>query len=197
MKLQAERTKLDELFEKRWSPRAFSDEVIAQSVLYDIFDAARQAPSSYNEQPWRFIIGRKMEGNTYNKIYGTLEEFNQRWSDTVPVLILACAKLNFEHNGKPNPHHKYDLGQFMAYLSLKAVENNIYVHQMAGFDEESARSALKIPEGFVPCTVFAMGYEGDASILGEELKQQEEDDSNRKSVESICFDEWGSMFFTR
>ena len=193
--LKAEQNSLDQLITERWSPRAFQDKEIEIATLFEIFNMARWSPSSYNEQPWRFLIGKKMEGDTYRYLYKSLTDFNQSWASMAPVLILACAKKNFTQNGKPNPHYRYDLGQIAAHLSLKALDEGIYVHQMAGFDAEQCVEQFEIPKEYEPVTIIAMGYPGEAERLEEDLQEQEEEMSKRKSVESICFDEWNSMFF--
>ncbi|MCH7972372.1 MAG: nitroreductase family protein [Bacteroidetes bacterium] len=152
---------LNELIEKRYSPYSFSDRQIEKETIYKLFDAARFSPSSYNEQPWRFIVASKSNEETYNNILETLVDANREWAKQASVLILAISQNEFSKNGKKNYHADYDLGQSVAYLTLKATEQDIYVHQMAGFSREKAVELFNIPEGFIPVTAIALGYKNE------------------------------------
>ena len=163
---------LNELIKKRYSPYSFSDSQIEKETIYKLFDAARFSPSSYNEQPWRFIVASKSNEETYNNILKSLVDANRDWAKQASVLILTIAQNEFSKNRKKNYHAEYDLGQAVAYLTLKATELDIYVHQMAGFSREKAVDLFNIPEGFTPITVMALGYinENDES----KIKQRKE-----------------------
>lgn len=163
---------LNELIEKRYSPYSFSDRQIEKETIYKLFDAARFSPSSYNEQPWRFIVAPKSNEETYNNILKTLVDANREWAKQVSVLILTISQNEFSKNGKKNYHSEYDLGQFVAYLTLKAIEQDIYVHQMAGFSREKAVELFKIPEGYTPVTVIALGYKNENDE--DKIKQRKE-----------------------
>ena len=93
----------------RWSPRSFADRDVSPADLKTVFEAARWAASSYNEQPWRFLVGMR-NSETYKKILSILIEFNQQWARTAPVLILDLTRTTFTQSGKPNPVALYDVG---------------------------------------------------------------------------------------
>jgi nitroreductase len=174
----------------RWSPRAFADKPVSSDDLKKIFEAARWAASSFNEQPWRFLVGRKGD-ETYKKIFDTLVEFNQGWAKSAPVLVLSAAKKTFTHNGSPNNYGVHDTGAATATLTLQATALGLHTHGMAGFDTAKARAAFNIPDDFEIGAVTAIGYLGDAETLPEGLKTQETAPRSRKPLEEVVFSEWG------
>jgi len=177
---------IDTYIEKRWSPRAFDNKKIDSSVLEKIFIAGGRAASSFNEQPWRYIIGQK-GSESYEKLFECLIEWNQSWAKTAPVLALGVIKNTFSNNGKINHHASHDLGAASTNLSMKALEQDVFIHQMAGILPEKAKEIFKIPDGYEAVTVLAMGYIGDKNQLAEDLAKQENGPSQRKSLEEIVF----------
>ena len=179
------------LIHHRWSPRSFSDREVAPADLAKLFEAARWAASSSNEQPWRFLVGTH-HSQTYKKIFDSLVPFNQSWAASAPVLILGAAKNTFSHNGAPNRVALYDLGAASSYLTLQAAALGLATHQMAGFDESSARQALEIPDDFAIGAVIAVGYQGDpAALTNEKMLAQEIAPRERKPLKDFVFASWG------
>lgn len=174
---------------ERWSPRAFADRAVSQTDLKKIFEAARWAPSSYNEQPWRFIVGHR-NSETYKKIADALVPFNQAWAQSAPVLILSVARTRFSHNDSPNNYAVHDLGAADGFITLQAASMGIATHQMAGFDQAKAREAFDIPEVYAIGSVMALGYQGDPSSLGEHYQGQEQSPRSRKPLSEIVLLDW-------
>ena len=158
--------------QNRWSPRAFSDKPISHDVLRSLFEAARWAPSSSNEQPWAFLVATKEDPENFAKVLSTLVEFNQSWAKQAPVLGLAISKLEFAKNQQPNRNAFYDTGAAMAFLSMEATSRELFVHQMGGFDPQKAKDLFTIPKGWEPISAFTIGYAGDHSSLPEPLRQR-------------------------
>ena len=179
---------INTLIRTRWSPRAFQAEAPPLEKLITMLEAARWAPSCFNEQPWRFILGIKDRGDSYRKIFDSLIGFNQEWARQAPVLLLAVAKTHFSANDKPNDHHAYDTGAAMGFLSLQAAEFDIHVHQMAGFDSDRAQENFAIPDGFRPMAAAAIGYRGDPQMLNEKQQRTEEAARQRKDWNETCFE---------
>lgn len=178
------------VFHERWSARAFADRDVSTADLKKVFDAARWAPSSYNEQPWRFLVGLRGT-ETHDKIASALISFNKAWAPKAPVLILGMARTHFSHNNTPNGYGLYDLGAATAYLVLEAAALGLTTHQMAGFDHDAARKALAIPEEFALGSVTALGYQGEPSLLGDEkLIGMETTPRARKALSEIVFSAW-------
>jgi nitroreductase len=176
---------------ERWSARAFADRDVSQEDLKRLFEAARWAPSSNNEQPWRYIVGTRGT-ETHRKIYESLVGFNQAWAGKAPVLILGVAKSTFSHNNTPNLHAVYDLGAASAYLVLQAAALGLTTHQMAGFDRDKARKLLGIPEGFELGVAMALGYQGEPETLGNDvLIQRETSPRERKPLSEFVYANWG------
>lgn len=177
------------IIKERWSPRAFDGRPVEQEKLQRMFEAARWAPSSSNEQPWRFMLGLKGDG-VYDAIFSTLVEFNQLWAETAPVLLLAIAKKTSAKNpGKENKAAVYDVGQAIAYLTFQAAADGLYVHQMGGFNTEMAAQLLAVPSDYAVITASAVGYIGNPEILHPNLKDMEVADRQRQPLESIVFHE--------
>src|SRR5271155_504962 len=159
---------IPELILKRWSPRAFADREIPADDLEKLFIAASWAASSSNEQPWRYLLGRRGD-ETYKKIFGSLVEFNQSWAKSAPVLLLSVAKKTFTAKGNPNRTALHDTGAATANLTLQATASGLHTHSMAGFDGDQVRASFAIPSDYEIGAVIAMGYFGEPSTLPEHL----------------------------
>lgn len=180
------------IFHTRWSPRSFSDREVSPANLAKVFEAARWAASSYNEQPWRFLVGTR-GSETYKKIFDSLIPFNQLWAASAPVLILGVAKTTFSHNGTPNRVALYDLGAATSYLTLQAAALGLATHQMAGFDPEAARKAFAIPADYLIGAVIALGYQSEpAALANEQLVAQEVTPRQRKPLKEVMLSSWGA-----
>lgn len=177
-----------EILQKRWSPRAFSDQPVDEAILGRLFESARWSASCYNEQPWRFIVGIKGRDSTYESLLKVLVPGNQVWASTAPVLVLICAKTTFSHNGQSNDWYKYDAGQAAAYITVQAMSEGVFVHQMAGFQPDEAMEDFSIPDDFVPVTAIALGYPGDPNRLPENLRKLESPEGSRKSLSTMVFE---------
>jgi nitroreductase len=173
---------IHELIRERWSPRAFANEAIAPGILRSLFEAARWAPSSNNEQPWAYLVATKDNKENFAKTLSVLVEFNANWAKSAPVLAIAVAKLAFAKNNTPNRNAPYDLGAATALLSMEATARGLAVHQMAGFDPEKARQVFGIPSGWDALAALAIGYPGDPASLPQPLKDRELAPRTRKTV---------------
>lgn len=176
------------LLSKRWSPRAFKSNPLETEKLKRILEAARWSPSASNEQPWYFILGCK-DDDTYNNIYECLVEFNQSWAKYAPVLMLSIGRNKSLKTGGINRDFRYDVGQSVAHLNIQAMQENIYVHQMSGFDPEKARSLFKIPDDYNALTALALGYLGDPGMLHPRMQKSEIASRERKPINEFVFSE--------
>ena len=166
------------LMEERWSPVVYSDEPVEEEKLQILFEAARWAPSCYNEQPWSFYLG---EG-----VLDCLVDANRAWAQYAPVLGISVAHLKFAKNGKPNRHAHHDVGLAMGALILQAVDLDLSVHQMAGFSVEKARELLGLDEDHDPVAAFAIGYRADPKSLPD-LTERELTVGSRKKQGEFLF----------
>jgi nitroreductase len=176
-----------DLIRTRWSPRAFSDREVSSEDLKTIFDAARWAASSNNEQPWRFLVARKSDGAAYDKILNILVPFNQAWAKSAPVLLIMAAKRTFSHNGTPNRYNIHDAGQALAHVFLQATALGLHAHGMAGFDYDRARMELGIPDDYDLGAAVALGYLGSPDQLDEKNRKSELAKRTRKPLNEIVF----------
>ena len=170
-------------FLNRWSPRAFSPREVPETTLMSVFEAARWAASSSNEQPWRFVMARSAEDR--KRFVEFLVPGNQGWAKHAPVLVVVCSKKTYARNGTPNRCYQFDAGAAAAYMALGAHLSGLISHGMAGFDQDGARATLGLPTDFEPIAVFAIGYHGDASLLPEELAAREVPSDRRPARDSI------------
>jgi nitroreductase len=173
----------------RRSPWGFDGRLPDKEVLKTIFEAAQSAPSSWNEQPWRFYVGLK-GSEAYVRLLGLLNEANRTWAITAPVLSIVVAKAIFSPEPIPNKHSWYDCGQAVAYMTLQAQSLGLYSHQMGGFDREKALTDLQVPEGYEPVVAIAMGYIGELTHLPKWVQDKDANYvKNRKSLNETVWKE--------
>src|SRR5947207_5358442 len=185
---------IDPLLARRWSPRAFSERTVEKTVLCSLFEAARWAPSCFNEQPWSFIVATKQKPEEHARLLSCLVEKNQEWARLAPVLMVSVAKLKFEKSGKPNRHAFHDVGLAMGNLLVEATALGLFVHQMAGFSPEKVREIYGVPEEFEPVAAIALGYGAEVDVLPEPFREQELGPRSRKPITSFVFQgTWGEM----
>lgn len=192
LKVASATAELEPAIRRRWSARSFADRAVGDSELRRVFQAARWAASAYNDQPWRFLLGRKGD-KTHKAIYDALIGFNQEWAGRAPVLILGLARTRYSHNGTANLYALYDLGSAVGQLTVEAAALGLTTHQMAGFDQERARKSLKIPAEYALGTVIALGYQGEPETLAnnERLLGLETAPRERRPLEETVLAAWG------
>ena len=169
----------------RWSPRAFDpDRKVAEEDLMALLEAARYAPSCFNEQPWRYIVANG--GETHAKIVSTLTSSNQEWASKAPALLMVLSVARLQYNGKDNRWHMFDAGTSWGFLSLEAQRRGLITHAMGGFSVERARELFNIPEDVSVIAVVAVGYYGRKEDLSPRNIEREQP-SPRKSIGEIIF----------
>jgi nitroreductase len=176
---------VDRLFLDRWSPRAMSGEEIPEEELMTLFEAARWAPSSYNNQPWRILYARRQSLH-WPLFVDLLAETNKIWAQHAAALLVIISKTTFDHNGKPSVTHSYDTGAAWANLALQGYLKGYVVHGMQGFNYQRAQDSLNIPDGFSVEAMAAIGIPGDRDALPEELRNRERPNDRRKLGQTIC-----------
>jgi len=162
-----------DVIENRRSYRAYASTPVEPEKITCLFEAARWAPSSVNEQPWFYIYATKDQPELWNKIFDALNESNQVWAREAPLMIASMVRKTFIRNGKSNTSAKYDLGAANAFLSLQATNLGLNVHQMGGYDASKLRENLNIPDDLELGVVMAVGYPGNPDLLPENLKLRE------------------------
>lgn len=182
------------LIAARWSPTAFDGaREVDESDLRSLFEAARFAPSSRNEQPWRYLVATRADAEAHAKLISCLAEPNQVWASLAPVLVLVVASTRFAGSGQPNHYAWHDVGLASATLSFEATSRGLSVHQMAGIHPDRARGFFSIPEGFDPIVCLAIGYRGDSAKLPEKLRSRDEARRPRRRQEAFVFSgTWGA-----
>ncbi len=178
--------KVDDVILNRWSARAMSGEPVTDKELYSLFEAARWAQSSYNNQPWRFIYAKK--GTKYwDTLFNLLVDFNKSWVKNAGALILVVSKNTFDFNGEFSRTHSFDTGAACENMSLQGTDNGLVVHGMQGFDYDKAKKELNIPDGYTVEAMFAVGKPGKIEDLPEELRGREVM-SDRKPFSDFVFE---------
>jgi nitroreductase len=171
---------------ERWSPIAFAaDRAIDEDTMKRLFEAARWAPSCFNEQPWMFVVGHKGT-EAFDRLADCLAEANG-WAKNASVLALSVARMKFEKNGQPNRFGMYDTGAAVAHLLVQAEAEGLVVHQMGGYDAAKAREQVGLSEGQEPCAMLAIGYYGDRESLPEKSRQREEAPRQRRPQSEFVF----------
>jgi nitroreductase len=163
---------IETLFVRRWSPRAMTGQPVSTADLNRLFEAARWAPSTYNEQEWRFLYAHRETGH-WPTFFNLLMEANQAWCKNAGVLLVVLSNKVFTRNGKTNPVHTFDTGAAFENLALQGSVMGLVVHGMAGFDRDKARSELAVPDDYAVEAMVAIGHPGDPDELPPELKERE------------------------
>jgi nitroreductase len=176
---------IEPLFLKRWSPRAMSGQPLAEGELMSLFEAARWAPSTYNEQEWRFLYARR-DTPPWATFFGLLVEGNQTWCRQAAVLAVVLSHKVFARNGKPNPVHTFDAGLAYENLALQGAAMGLVVHGMQGFDFDRARQELAVPDDYSVDAMFAVGRPGDPADLPPEVRAREQPSGRKPVSEIIC-----------
>lgn len=183
---------IHDLLAGRWSPRAFDSRPVEREKLRSLFEAARWAASSFNAQPWYFIVATKDDPANFDRVLQSFVEFNQGWAKNAPVVGLTVAALKFEHSGETNRHAFHDVGQAAANLALQASALGLQIHQMAGILPDKARELFSIPQDYEAVAGFVLGYPGDPASLPERLRDRELAPRERKPLKSFVFGgKWG------
>ncbi len=168
----------------RYSPRAFSDRDVTDAELALVLEAARWAPSSMNEQPWRFLVTRRgAEGHA--ALLDGLNPSNRLWADKAPVLMLALVHRILHKLGAENHHARHDLGLAVGQLGVQATALGLGMHQLGGFSPDKVRAAFAIPDVYDLVTVLVLGWPGDADGLPEHLRERERTRSLRKPLSEL------------
>lgn len=175
----SERSIMD-VIANRWSPVIYSDRQVEKETVESLLEAARWAPSAFNEQPWQYIVGYKGDEN-HKKIGETLAEGNA-WAKEAAVLMLSIAKSFFDHKHKPNRHYMHDLGMATMNLVLQATDMDLVTHQMSGYDTEKARELFSVPEDYETGSVIVIGYAGDADSAPDDMKERDSSPRQRKDL---------------
>jgi len=186
-KIRKSDCKIDKIFLDRWSSRSMSGEEITNEELFSLFEAARWAPSAYNEQPWRFIYVKRNSEKWAESLF-LLSEPNQVWCKNAAVLICLVSKRNFSYNNSPNKNHLSDAGAAWENLALQASITGLVSHGMVGLDFEKARAFFQLPEEFEIVQMIAVGKPADSKILPKEI-QKIESPNERKSIKEFVFEE--------
>ncbi len=176
---------IETLFLKRWSPRAMSGEPLSDQEMRTLFEAARWAPSTYNEQEWRFLYARR-DTPQWPVFFELLVEGNREWCSQASLLVVILAHKVFSKNGKPNPVHLFDSGCAFENLALQGAAMDLVVHGMQGFDFDKARTVLNVPDDYAVAAMFAAGRPADVSVLPEKLREREKPSDRMPIDQIIC-----------
>lgn len=180
------RYNINPIFVNRWSPRSMTGEEISHDDLMGLFEAARWAPSSYNNQPWRFIYAKRNTEN-WDKIYSLMVEGNKIWAKNASVLVVVVSRKDFEYNEKPARTYQFDAGSAWENLALEATSRGLATHAMQGFDYDKAKVDLEVPENFDVMAMIAIGKRGQKESLPSNL-QKNEYPTDRKPLEEIVME---------
>ena len=179
---------VSDIIRMRWSARAFSDKEITKKSLYTLFEAASWAPSSMNEQPWRYFYVHRSNHVFFNQAVACMMEGNQPWAKHSSVIILSLAEKNFSENGAANRHCLHDTGSANTLLLLQAIEMDIYGHMIGGFHADKAIKLFNVPENLEPVCFITLGYLADPDKLDEPFKSRELTPRKRRVVNEFSFE---------
>jgi nitroreductase len=186
---------INPLLADRWSPYAFGDRQVALPDLLALLEAARWAASSYNEQPWRYLLACRSDGAPFEQLLSCLVEANQAWAKFAPVLLIGITVNTFERNGKPNKAAAHDLGLASASLTVEATARGLVVHQMVGIDPDRVRTLYQLPPNAEALTALAIGYEGANPNLPLAIAERDRLPRSRRPIDTFVFGgAWGAAW---
>jgi nitroreductase len=188
MNIPAKPTSIHDLIASRRSIRAFSSKGIDDAGFIQLFEAARWASSSRNEQPWRFIVARKEDAENFQRMLGCINESNRIWAQHGAILITVLAKKNFTTHPVPNSHAQHDVGLAIGNLALQATALGIFLHQMGGINYHRVREEFLIPEEYEVISIIVGGYPGSHESLPEHLRERETIPRHRKELRELVFE---------
>ncbi len=184
---------IHELVARRWSPYGFASRPVPPADLRSLFEAARWAASSFNEQPWRFLVAIREDEAAFARVLECLMEGNRTWAADAPALALGCVRTTFARDGRENSVARHDLGLAVGNLTLEATARGLFVHQMAGVLPERARDLFAIPAEFEMVTGIAIGYRAEAK--DPNLRRRDEGPRTRRPLAEFVFGDRGGRAF--
>lgn len=177
-----------ELLQKRWSPRSFTGEPVDIEMIGLLFEAARWAPSSMNEQPWSYYYALNSDNEKFEKFLECLKPGNPVWAKNASILIIGVARKQFRSNGKPNRHYLHDTGSASTMIALQAAAMGMQAHQMGGFYMDRTIEMLNLdPEVFEPASFIAVGYQAGPDLLPEDLRKKETAPRSRRDINEFVY----------
>ncbi|MCL6481369.1 MAG: nitroreductase family protein [Firmicutes bacterium] len=177
-----------ELIRRRWSPVGFDPRPVPKHTLLTLLEAARWAPSSFNDQPWAFLVATKENEAEFRRLLDCLTPGNQLWAQHAAALLISLARLHFAHNGRPNRHAWHDVGLATENLALQAVALGLQAHAMAGIEGDKIRERYAVPEGWEPVAGIAVGYpSSELAHLPEKLQQRQTSPRSRRALSEFVF----------
>jgi nitroreductase len=176
-----------EIIQERWSPVSFSSAPVEEFKLKAMFEAARFAPSSRNEQPWMFVYTTREDMTAFNTFLGFMEETNSIWAREAYALIISFARTKYKRNDKPNRFAFHDTGMAVTNLLLQALTFDIYVHQMGGYSVEKVKDYFRLGDGIEPVAMMAAGYLGTGENIPQEILMRDEERRPRKNVDEYTY----------
>lgn len=182
---------INPLILERWSPRSFTGQELVDKELFSLFEASRWAPSSFNNQPWRFIYAKKNSSH-WNALFGLLAQGNKLWCLNASVLAVVVSKKTFDYNGKPSITNQFDAGAAWENLAIQAVTQGLATHAMQGFDYERARKELGVPDDYDVLAMIAIGKRGPKEKLSPELQKAETPNGRKPLAEIIMEGKFGN-----
>jgi len=187
---------IHDLLALRWSPYRFSDRQISHADLLSLFEAARWAASSYNEQPWRFVVARHQDILEFHRMVSCLVDANRVWASQASALAIGIFRVTHARTGNRNPAAEHDLGAASASLTMEATSRGISVHQMIGIQPERAREVYSIPPEYAALTALALGYPGGNWMGDDELRLRDQKSRQRQPQTEFVFrGKWGQQAF--
>jgi len=175
---------IDSQFLDRWSPRAFDPTPLSDEQLAALFEAARWAPSCYNDQPWLFLYAVTAEDRA--RFAEALLPANQLWTARAPLLLFVLCRRRFAHNSQENRHAPFDAGAAWLSLALQARKLGLHAHAMAGFSRQKAYEILGVPtEDYDIMAAVAVGRRGAAELLPADVAAREKP-SERKPLAEVA-----------
>ena len=154
----------------RISPIVFDETDFEKEKLATLVEAARWAPSCSNNQSWNYVFVHK-KATTRMALEDALTRGNA-WAKKTPYLVAVAADPDQDCKDNGLPFYAYNAGLSVMCLTIEAEHLGLRVHQMAGWDEQKVKQALRYPSNFRVIVLFALGHEANIKSIWATLDER-------------------------
>ena len=161
-----------EAIARRRSVRSYKDREVSRTLLRELMDSVRMAPSASNRQDWKFVLVKKQ--SVKDRLYKSAAE--QSFIREAPVVIAGVATDPDEKMSCEVKAGTVDLAIAIDHLTLRAAEEGLGTCWIGAFDQEKTKGVLGVPEEHKIITLMTLGYP---------TYELTKEDKRRKKLEEI------------
>lgn len=165
---------------QRRSIRQYKDQKVSQEQLEAVLEAARNAPSWKNQQPWTYILLHDRENiQALKKATGGNPKGNAY--ENADYFLVVCADPEKSGNREGKPYYMADVGITLTQVTLAAAAQGLGTCWVGAFPEQPVKALLGVPYNIRVVAITPLG-----------VPDEQPDQRPRKPMEQLCYAErWG------